>query len=147
MTSSKRRSALSDQYEPLAYERCGKDLLESQYGVFAWVREQMGDNDRNVTAYWACKETCDEEMKKRYHIGAGRLAPWEDIGDLTNPLEYLTFDMRILNSIYRGSIYEREAFEKLKQLKLRIAQVIMVEPTLKERERYLELQMLRNSGL
>lgn len=134
-----------DQYEPLNCVVCGQDLLSPEMsatyrGNVIWAYEYVDELllDRKVfDFYWVCKEECDKQMAEYY---SNYQTSWQDITDLTIPTRYVQWQMGIMNSIYTGSrryipesngrrIYTPEAFERLKDFTIKLAQLMVKRQT------------------
>lgn len=141
-------------YEPLLCEVCHKDLLiedgnKKPSGIIAFVNRNI-DREKELDApdehvldvYAACKGRCDRTLE-HYWLQKGGTTGWKDITDLVSPLEFLSWNMSILNELRNNKvIYEDKAFKKLKLHILSLAQLVVREVTPEELERYKVLQSL-----
>jgi hypothetical protein len=55
--------------------------------------------------------------------------------------------MALINQLYAKEYYSPEALETLKEIILKISQKVLRQPTMEERDKYLEDQRLRDRGL
>ena len=105
---------LYDEYLALECESCGRDLLKELDGIIAFVRHSADDPVQRFEAiYWACKGKCDRKMEE-YYAERKLFTAWEDIKDLTNPIEFIRWNMAILNRLHGGDQYSEGAFKALK---------------------------------
>ncbi len=138
---------LFDNYEPLEYVCCGKDLLIEKTGIIVFVQKR---NTKyvcdTVDIYWVCKGECDEK-KRNYYETQGYSTAWEDIGDIAIPGKYLSWNMAILNRMYDNiDRYEKVAFEKLKQFIISISQIVLRDQTDEQIKRLMELSQIPSWG-
>jgi hypothetical protein len=148
---NKTPSNIYDEYSPLICAKCGKDLLnrdiiENNKAVFVLVEDRNFSlrNDyrktKYVDAYCACKGICDRLLEQHfYSLGYGN--GWNDISDLAIPYYFLKFQFSILNRIRNGQDeYTDEAYEKLKDFILTMAQIVMKNQTDEDKKRIKQLQ-------
>ncbi len=129
-------ATLYDSYVPLSCVTCGKDLLEERTGIVVIVRQWKGeDRGKIVNLYWACKGECDRRLEGDY-VARGYLTGWEDISDLAIPVVFMRWIMGHMNRMRAGEdVYADEAFEKLKEFTLAMAQVVVREESEAETKR------------
>ena len=134
-------SILFGEYEPLLCEYCGKDLLKEHLhdrGAIVVLLENINTNEF-VDAYACCKGHCDRALTaKKRQAGIG--SEWEDISDWIIPSIFMRKEMAIFNQLHSGTIkYSEEAFEKLKQIILRLSQFALREDDDEQKKRVLQL--------
>lgn len=129
------------EYQPLPCVQCGKDLLATKQGVYVFVTDHKGDKvDEIKDFYCACKRDCDRTMEKYYWDKYHYITQWSDISDILIPVEYLRKTMAIMNGLRSGdSVYTDEAFDKLKNLLLVTAQLVVKKQTPEQVERAKDL--------
>lgn len=138
-----------DKYYPLKCEVCGKDLIkkgvaDDYMGIVVLVQdmdfyEKTKGGEKITQVYSACKGNCDRIMESR--INSNEITKWEDISDLLIPYQYLKWITGIINQMREGNvIFTDDAFEQIKDITLKIAQVVMRQPSVKEIQRSRELQ-------
>jgi hypothetical protein len=143
-------SGVFDKYEPLECVVCHKDLLEDGLGNVVFVRPfgTPGSVTTFVAVYAACKDKCDRAAAAAYRERECSTGCYEDLQDLIHPDGFRRLDMALMNQLYaKRENYSPEAFETLKEIKLKISQKVLRMPTTEERNMYLEDQWLREHGL
>lgn len=132
-----------DDYVPLNCEVCGKDLLMEiheggkRHSVIGFVTD-FNDTHQKVChdIYWACKGKCDRIMESKMQHKYGCTTAWEDISDITLPLQFLYFILTSLNALHSGKdVYKPNAFEKFKSFVIALSQKTLREMTEEERKR------------
>jgi hypothetical protein len=131
-----------DEYLPLECKKCGKDLLmalfESDYNaniVMVYRLDNENDTDLIQDVYCCCK-SCDETLRRRFE-NRNILTGWYDISDLVIPIEFLRYVFGIMNKIRNGyDVYTDEAFGKMKNILMALAQKVLRATTERERERF-----------
>lgn len=113
--------------EPVACANCGRDLLETRFGVLVLVGLRGCWPRRFVHAYWACKGPCDVAIGAAFGANAYTTS-WKSIADLTNPLEYRLWDTRTAHLIGDGRISGLAATE-ITELRNKLAWVAAERPT------------------
>ncbi|MDE6442519.1 MAG: restriction endonuclease [Clostridia bacterium] len=137
-------SIIFDKYEPLLCEYCGKDLLKEHLHdnkAIIVLLENLNSNEY-VDAYACCKGHCDKALTavKRKN---GLIDEWEDISDWVIPSIFIRKEMALLNQLYSGSIkYNKETFEKLKHIILKLSQFALREEDDEQRQRLISLSTL-----
>lgn len=133
--------SITDKYEPLLCESCGKDLLlelfKKDYNAnIIFVQGKKTDITQIVDVYCVCKGECDRNMEEKVMV-RGLLTAWKDISDLVIPVEYLRFIFATMNRIRDGKdVYSDEAFSKVKIILIKLAQKVLRYTTEEERERF-----------
>ena len=138
--------SVTDKYEPLKCEVCGKDLLlqlfEKDYSAVIAQIEVKDEESGNYTiedVYSACKGECDRILDRRA-AEQGKMTGWLDLSDMAIPLEYLSRIFAMMNNIRSDSeIYTDEAFHKQKIIMIKLAQKVLRYTTTRERNRYKDL--------
>ncbi|MDH5561990.1 MAG: restriction endonuclease [Deltaproteobacteria bacterium] len=135
-----------DEYIPLTCEVCGKDLLEALYrenykGIIAQASDLDEKGVEHVKkVYCACKGACDKQLRDSIYKKYKLTTSWKDISDLAIPLEFLRYVISAINQLHDGEYhYEKDAFEKEKQIIISLAQKVLRETTEKEKERVVSL--------
>lgn len=125
---NKRAQQGAGQYrEPLPCANCGRDLLETRFGVLVLVGLRGCLPCQFVRAYWACKGPCDVAVGAAFGTNAYTTS-WKSIADLTNPLEYRLWDVRTAILIGDGRI-SGPAAKEITDLKNKLAWVAAESPT------------------
>jgi hypothetical protein len=118
-----------DAYEPL---RC---VVRPSFAIVAAV-------------YAACKGICDRAVSSVYN-DRGYTTSWEDLEDLIHPQGFMRWDKALMNEPYGKGYYRvtysPEAYETLQEIKLKIFQKVLRQPTPEEREKFLEDQWWRDN--
>ena len=140
---------ITDQYEPLTCDQCGKDLLEEMFKgdysanlvqVYRW--DQQTGKELIQDVYVTCKGECDR-IFDRAARDQGLHTGWHDLSDMVIPIEFLRWVFAIMNRIRSGKDqYTDEAYKKQKRILIAVAQKVLRFTTEKERQSYKELQML-----
>ena len=126
---------LLSKYSPLRCKVCGKDLLQRDIldnykGIVVFVQDMQYFDESNgknkyTDVYCVCKGNCDRKMgaiARPYRNITG----WNDVSDLVIPVQFLKFVIAIVNGIRNtGDIYTDEAYEKLKEIIISLAQITM----------------------
>ncbi|SNU06233.1 Restriction endonuclease [Lachnospiraceae bacterium] len=141
---------LYGKYQPLYCDICGKDLLQpniiKEYqGIVGFVVDSKYNKTNNKKRYSyiyvACKGECDHIASEEY--AKDSYTEWEDISDIAIPTPFLQYIMSFINGINKSStIYSDEAYSKMKDIILKIAQLVMRESTEREMARIKDLQEL-----
>lgn len=143
------------EYVPLECKVCEKDLLLALYdeeykGLVAYVRrmesyeENNKDSDSIEEIYWACKGSCDRVLQ--HELARDRkVTSWEDISDLVIPIYFLRFILNIQNTNRsRTNAFSDLAYEQLTTLMIALAQKVLRDTTVKERERVGKLLSIKD---
>lgn len=126
---------LLSKYSPLRCKVFGKDLLQRDIldnykGIVVFVQDMQYFDESNgknkyTDVYCVCKGNCDRKMgaiARPYRNITG----WNDVSDLVIPVQFLKFVIAIVNGIRNtGDIYTDEAYEKLKEIIISLAQITM----------------------
>ena len=137
----------SDELE-INCEYCGKNLLETKFGIFAILREFLDftidelskleekefPKNKYLKAYFSCKGECDYILKNKYLQQGHYIDEWCDILNYLHPTRYIKKMMAWLNSLNDGEHVENAAFDKLKKLMLYTFPYISREQTTEEKE-------------
>ena len=136
-------------YEPLYCEVCGKDVLHESilqpYGaIVAYGKkapsielknEKFEDANKIYKVYVACKRQCDDRIQEVL-FKSGYITLWNDIGDLCNPILFMKSIMGFMNSIRNREDYlTDEAYQKIKQIYLILAQRVLRDVNEEDRKR------------
>ncbi len=135
---------MSNLYSEKAYmycKYCGKPIEKGGNVVIIQDLRDEPEHRNVVDVYTVCKGLCDRQLQRRV-MQQGLYDGWEDLDDLRIPVEYIRWLMGILNGLYNGDKYTKEAFENLKTVLLVLAQDICRDMTEKELERVRMLNML-----
>lgn len=140
------------EYSPLRCKICGKDLLQRDIlddykGIVVFVQdmeyyhENNGQN-RYADVYCVCKGDCDRKMESVVRL-YGNITSWNDLSDLVIPVQFLKFVIAIMNRIRNGSvIFSDDAYEKLKEIIISLAQITMKRQSEKDINRVKSLSEL-----
>jgi hypothetical protein len=137
---------VTDKYEPLVCDYCGKDLLRAlfkeDYTALISIASQW-DSEKKIQlikdVYCACKGKCDRVLQSRAR-DQGYLTGWLDISDLVIPVEFLRKLFSIMNRIRQGiDVWDDKAYDKMKSVLISLAQKALRFTTGEERQRVLEL--------
>jgi hypothetical protein len=139
MEGKKTAVILFDKYEPLECHVCKRDLFTDFNAVIAFIQS---NDDFVDDVYWACKGKCDE-IKQEWASNKNADTEWEDIRDLTNPIEFQRWQIAILNRIKRKDGISDVAFCKIRDFILCMGQFVYREPSGDERKRFLKLDEIR----
>jgi hypothetical protein len=139
-------SSVFDKYEPLECKVCSKDLLEEGQGTVVFVRPfgTPGSKSRVVAMYASCKYPCDRVATAAYRERECYTS-WADLQDLIHPQGFASWDMALMNWLHAHEDYSDEAFETLKEIKLKISQKVFRSPSPEERDKYLQDQRWRDT--
>jgi hypothetical protein len=143
-------SGVFDDYDPLECVVCHKDLLKGGQGNVVFVRPfgALGSVTKFVAVYAACKDKCDRAAAAAYRERECSTGMWAELEDLVHPQGFMSWDTALMNQLYaKREDYSPEAFETLKEIKLKISQKVYRQHTTKERDMYLEDQRWRDLGL
>lgn len=135
---------LYDKYYPLSCDVCGKDLLEAMYkddlnGIIGFVKDQKTNYKVIDDIYVACKGECDDKLRDRW-ASVGKTTNWNDLKDLSIPTLFIKYVTTTLSHIRNGHCeYSDVAFNKEKQVIMKLAQKVLQEMNLKDKERHDDL--------
>ncbi len=123
-------------------EYCGKDLLETKFGLFAVLKEEVPDETGELgfkysevkDIYICCKGDCDNRLEAQYRKKGLWEAGWEDINDLMIPTIFLRHIIAFINNVKDGE-FSKEAINKMKHLYINIFPNISRHLTEDEKER------------
>jgi len=140
---------ITDQYEPLTCDKCGKDLLEEMFKkpysanmVQVCRTDPETGRDAIEDVYVACKGECDKSFDS-LAFSQGLRTEWKDLGDMVIPIEFLRWMLATMNRIRDGEDrYTDRAYKKEKHILIAIAQRVMRFTTERERERFKQLMSL-----
>ena len=140
---------ITEKYEPMHCDACGKDLLENLYienykGIIVSSTRQDDKTGQHIIedVYCACKGECDSKLAKKARA-SGLITAWVDISDLVIPIEYLRYLVATMNRLRDGDdVYSDAAYAKEKDILIKLAQKVLRFTTEEERERFKELQDL-----
>ncbi len=113
--------------EALACMFCGKDLLETGYGVFILVRLRDCSPSQFIGGYWACRGVCDMVLEAAFDATTHSTG-WQGIDKLTNPLIYKAWYRRTERLIGNGC-FSPPAAATVRQLKSKLARAASKKPT------------------
>ena len=107
---------------------------------------QRIDSDKGVTnidhiedIYCACIGECDRSLQEQAQLQR-RITGWRNISDLVSPIGFLHFIFAIINRLRDGrDVYTDEAYKKLKQIIMVLAQKALRFTTEEERRRVIEV--------
>jgi hypothetical protein len=134
-------SGVFDKYEPLECVVCQKDLLEGGQGNIVFVRPfgTPGSVTTFVAVYAACMGECNWDATVAFREMKCSTGMWTYLEDLIHPQGFMRWDRALMNELYTNrEEYSPEAFETLKEIKLKISQKVYRQPTTEERDKYLE---------
>lgn len=124
----------------LTCRRCGRDVLlaEDAIVVEAYRCPGPGYYRRVISdVYCACKGECDQALEK---AAGDVLTSWEEISDLRIPLVFLRWVAATLSRMQRGDdVYTNDAHYRHMELVLSIAQTVVRDPSIEQKERLEEL--------
>lgn len=132
---------LYDRYYSLDCDVCGKDLLEAMYkdelnGIIGFAGRTQPDCYFVEDVYVACKGECDRKIEARW-LNQGINTTWSDLKDLSIPTLYIKYVISTLNNIRSNEWrYSDKAFNKERQIIMKLAQKVLQEMSDKERERH-----------
>jgi hypothetical protein len=134
---------VTSMYEPLECDKCGRDLLlnmiEGKHSaVIAYVSKFDKNSGKTLVEdiYCACKGECDRILE-RQAFRAGFLTSWIDLQDVVIPPEFLRIILATMNNVRSGEyVYSDTAFEKEKEVFIKIAQKVFRFTTERERQRF-----------
>jgi len=135
---------LFETEEELKCDACGKNLLDPINGVVVFLENYDREERRStgyVDIYFSCKGFCDRALAV-VHRKPGLIDSWEDIPDISIPTVYLKWIMGLLNQQYAGITFQKNAFEKVKQLLIAIYPYVSRELTPEEKERLKNLMSI-----
>ena len=108
---------------------CGKDLLTDPHRSLIGFAESRRNGEagyRTELLYWACKGTCDRQLRDQYWKEKEWITGWMDVGDLILPPLFMRFTMSVMNRMRDDpSRYSDAAFDQAKELILILSQVVM----------------------
>jgi hypothetical protein len=119
---------------------CGSDLLKARDGLIAFGKKQRGENWVTEDVYWACRGDCDRKMEREF-FKMGMITSWESIDDLMIPLVFMHWVITWMNSLKAGDIISELAHQKFIEFTLAVAQLVVRETSVEEKER---IEVLRD---
>jgi hypothetical protein len=131
---------LFEEHKPLTCAYCGKDLFKDpSMSIVVFISNV--DTDETIDIYTCCKGECDERMK-RLRRPKGFIDGWRDLSDFMNPILFLTQTMAIINNLYEGASFRKNAIESYKNILLSTAPYVMRQPTEEEERKAINASML-----
>ena len=136
-------SNLLKKYFPLRCDCCGRDLLQNpDDGIIALCEITEGESIKVIDAYCACRGDCDEKIEDYYFKKSGAVTSWHDLNALVIPRYYLGELLGIPDKMQDGFLsFSDEAYQKVRDIYIRISQMVMRKHTKEEEERMTILDM------
>lgn len=137
------RASLFSEEPELRCAHCRRDLLagKPQGIVVIWHTRSHDARKRIEHLYCCCKGQCDRALERQYQ-GEGLIDGWNDISDLSVPLEYLRWALALLNDQSQGTTYSEQAFDCAKDVLINLFPLIARNLTDTEQERIKHLSMV-----
>jgi len=126
----------------LAYERCGKDLLDAVNGIFVLVSERREFMlcPRYVAVHWWCNVPCQEETLA--DLGLEKWTThWKSVDDAANPLEYPRWHAKMSRLVEAGG-FSPLAATRLLGAMFSVAQAAAREPTADDVARFRQILLM-----